>query len=366
MADNSRYVFDWLVNKGYKPHAAAALVGHATQESGVRPNGVTGDNGTAHGMFQWRGTRFTGLKNFAAAQGTNWRDIDTQLGFLDHELNTTEKFAGDKLRASTNVREATRAGMHFERPQGYTRANPEGGHGWNNRFNVAQGMATQPATAVADMQNKAPSRVASAFGAPGDGRAAMAPKPPMGFEGLGSAPGVAPTGLAAAFGPNPMADSAPATEAPKVGVAELFGAPRSQVAELARPDTAVAGIPAAPGGVAGMFGGAQGMQMQMAMNEPPATPPPIEAPVIPDSASTTGGVAGETGGMPGLGGLLAGLMQGGQQAVASNPRLGQIAASLFTPGDGGDDFEKTQAARAAADKRRRQLAFGQPLGQMFA
>jgi hypothetical protein len=128
MADNTAYAMNWLLKHGYAQHQAAAMVGHGVQESGLN-TGATGDNGTAKGIFQWRGDRLAGLHSFAAASGSDPNNIDTQLGFMDHELNTTERKAGDALRASTDVRGATRAGMMFERPQGYTADNPEAGHG---------------------------------------------------------------------------------------------------------------------------------------------------------------------------------------------------------------------------------------------
>lgn len=135
---NADFAFNWLVQRGYAPHQAAAIVGNLTQESNVRPDGVVGDNGTAFGVAQWRGDRFAGLQRYAQQQGTDWRDLGTQLGYLDHELNTTEKSAGEALRAAPDVRSATRAFIGFERPQGWTAANPEAGHGWQNRFAVAQ------------------------------------------------------------------------------------------------------------------------------------------------------------------------------------------------------------------------------------
>lgn len=160
MANNAaEYARDWLIKKGYAPHAAAAMTGHGVQESGLNPT-ARGDNGTAFGAFQWRGDRLAGLHSFARAAGQNPNSLDTQLGYLDHELNTTERRAGDALRASTDVRGATRAGMMFERPAGYTPGNPEAGHGWANRFGEASRLAgtpVVPATTPLDPRMVAPS-----------------------------------------------------------------------------------------------------------------------------------------------------------------------------------------------------------------
>lgn len=148
MADSTAYAMNWLLKHGYAQHQAAAMVGHGMQESGLDPN-ATGDSGTAKGVFQWRGDRLAGLHSFAAATGADPNNIDTQLGFMDHELNTTERKAGDALRAATDVRGATRAGMMYERPAGYTADNPEAGHGWANRFGEAQRLAGGPGDASA-------------------------------------------------------------------------------------------------------------------------------------------------------------------------------------------------------------------------
>lgn len=138
MADNGAYAYQWLLDRGYAPHQAAAVVGNLAQESGVRPDGVVGDNGTAFGVAQWRGDRLANLQRFAQQNGQDWRSLDAQLGFLDHELRTSEKGAGDGLFAAPDVRSATRAFIGFERPRGYTPADPEAGHGFGNRLSVAQ------------------------------------------------------------------------------------------------------------------------------------------------------------------------------------------------------------------------------------
>jgi hypothetical protein len=171
------YAMQWLLKKGYAQHQAAAMVGHGVQESGLRPDAV-GDNGTARGAFQWRGDRLAGLYSFAKATGQDPNSLDAQLGYMDHELNTTEKRAGDALRASTNVRDATRAGMMFERPAGYTAANPEAGHGWANRFGEASRLAGVPVEASAAPLSPAtlqpsvlpgrPSPIAAVFAPPVD------------------------------------------------------------------------------------------------------------------------------------------------------------------------------------------------------
>ncbi|WP_281932205.1 phage tail tip lysozyme [Roseibium album] len=132
---------DYLIERhGLQPHQAAALAGHGMQESSFNLSAV-GDNGTAFGVFQWRGNRLTNLKRFAKRTGRNWQQLDTQLDFTMHELATSESYAGKALKSATNLDEAVTAFMHFERPRHYTRANPAAGHGFANRLAFARGLS---------------------------------------------------------------------------------------------------------------------------------------------------------------------------------------------------------------------------------
>lgn len=159
---------------GLKDYQAAAVVGHLTQESNLRASGAVGDQGTAFGLAQWRNERFANLRQFAAGQGKDWRDDETQVDFLIHELNTSEKTAGDALRSSGNLDDAVAAFMGFERPQGWTPQNPRGGHGWSNRLAYAKGaLGTVEDVAVDPIQTGATpppgvsSTAARAVAAPG-------------------------------------------------------------------------------------------------------------------------------------------------------------------------------------------------------
>jgi hypothetical protein len=123
-------------SRGYSDVGAAAIVGNLVQESGLDPTKVH-DNGTGLGMGTSGGRR-SQLRAFAAAQGKPDDDFMTQLAFLDHELNTSEKGVGDALRSASDVTAANAAMISFERPQGWTKDNPQAGHGWANRLANAQ------------------------------------------------------------------------------------------------------------------------------------------------------------------------------------------------------------------------------------
>lgn len=139
--ERAAYARDYLVEKhGFSPIAAAAVAGHGMQESAYNLEAI-GDNGTAYGVFQWRDDRLANLKKFAAGRGGDWKDLDTQLDFAVHELGTSERTAAQALASATTLDDAVAAFMHFERPRGWSLANPRGGHGFANRLAYAKGLA---------------------------------------------------------------------------------------------------------------------------------------------------------------------------------------------------------------------------------
>lgn len=108
---------DFFINKGLSPHAAAGIIGNLIGESSLN-TGAIGDNNTSIGIAQWHNERGNNLKNFAKQRGTDWKDYDTQLEFLWHELNTDYKGVLESLKSSTNVDQATDIFLErFERPK---------------------------------------------------------------------------------------------------------------------------------------------------------------------------------------------------------------------------------------------------------
>ena len=131
-----RDVKRFFLGRGYSGHASAAIAGHIRAESAMQ-TAIRGDGGWSAGLAQWGGPRLVALKRFAGGRGTDWHDFDTQLGFLDHELRTSETLAYEALQRSTTVAEATAAFMHFERPLGYTPQAPQRGHNFHGRLSYA-------------------------------------------------------------------------------------------------------------------------------------------------------------------------------------------------------------------------------------
>lgn len=112
------YVFGRLLSLGYEPHIAAGLMGNFMQESGTRLNtAAVGDNGAAIGMGQWNGPRQRALRAFAAARDEDWTNIDTQIAFFHHEMQTSERGAAARILAAPDAATAARiASEAFWRP----------------------------------------------------------------------------------------------------------------------------------------------------------------------------------------------------------------------------------------------------------
>ena len=76
-------------------------------------------------------------------------DRGKQLAFVVHELGGAEADANAKLKSATTVEEATAAFIGYERPQGWTPQNPQGGHGFSSRLANAKKVLAGKATAEA-------------------------------------------------------------------------------------------------------------------------------------------------------------------------------------------------------------------------
>lgn len=147
--------FQWFVDKGWSTAQAAGIVGNLQQESGLNPEAV-GDGGKAFGLAQWRDERLDALKEFAAANGLDYKTTEAQLQFIDYELKNSERSAGAALGGATTVDEATDAFLGFERPQGWSSADPSGSHARTERLAYANAfMAPAPGTVRDPEQDRA-------------------------------------------------------------------------------------------------------------------------------------------------------------------------------------------------------------------
>ena len=128
-------VMSRLINEhGLTPAQAAGIVGNLNKESalktGARNVGDGNDGSDSIGIAQWNSTRAQNLKNWAAANGRNYLDLDTQTDFIMHELNGSgaygggsESLAWNKLQNSTSTQEASEAFNYYERFKSYNVAN---------------------------------------------------------------------------------------------------------------------------------------------------------------------------------------------------------------------------------------------------
>jgi hypothetical protein len=97
-----------LMARGYSAHQAAALAGHALQESGGNPTALNKDEG-ANGLWQWRGSRWQGLQDYAKSQGKSPYDPDIQMDYVGKEMSGPEKKAGSAFLAAPDVASASAA-----------------------------------------------------------------------------------------------------------------------------------------------------------------------------------------------------------------------------------------------------------------
>lgn len=131
--ERASLLYKKLKAQGYSDVQIAAILGTFQQESGLNPNIKNGIG--AYGLAQWLDRR-PALMQFARDRGLNPADIDTQLAFFQHEMNSTESAAGKKLRAATSLNEAMAAMNQFERFKGW-QSGPNGAE-TGNRYGYMQ------------------------------------------------------------------------------------------------------------------------------------------------------------------------------------------------------------------------------------
>jgi hypothetical protein len=122
--------------RGYNDYAIAASLGSGMAESGLNPASRPGDNGSAHGGFQWRGDRYTGLQRTAAQMGLDENDPRVQAAHWFNEADTSESKWG--LKNAKSIDEAGNAAISMLRPAGWQAGAPQGGHNYSGRMAYAQ------------------------------------------------------------------------------------------------------------------------------------------------------------------------------------------------------------------------------------
>lgn len=97
-----------FISRGYSPSQAAALAGHALQESGGDPTNVNPKE-DAHGLLQFRLDRWQHLQDFAKAQGKSPTDADVQMDFIKQEMHGPEAKSAAGFLAAPDVASASAA-----------------------------------------------------------------------------------------------------------------------------------------------------------------------------------------------------------------------------------------------------------------
>src|SRR5262249_30331317 len=109
---NDKAAFDYFVGKGLTNFQAAGIVGNLDQESGVNPNAVQ-QGGPGRGIAQWSaGGRWDtdsgdNAVAYAKQQGQSVYSLGLQLDFIWYELGKFSGYGLSKLKATTNVTDAT-------------------------------------------------------------------------------------------------------------------------------------------------------------------------------------------------------------------------------------------------------------------
>jgi len=113
---HARHILNRLIRGGLTPTAAAGIVSNIGVESAYTydPNTHQGGGGPGRGLVQWeKGGRFDtdniNLQSFAKSRGKSWNDMNTQIDFILHELNTHPEYKAvkNKINKSKSISDAT-------------------------------------------------------------------------------------------------------------------------------------------------------------------------------------------------------------------------------------------------------------------
>lgn len=89
-SNNHEKAFNFFKSRGYSNAAAAGIIGNLMQESGTDLNpSLHQKGGPGRGLAQWtyKSDRWNGLVQYAKSKNRNWDDFQTQLEYIDMEMN---------------------------------------------------------------------------------------------------------------------------------------------------------------------------------------------------------------------------------------------------------------------------------------
>ena len=88
ISDNAQAAWAYFTGAGFTPQCTAGIMGNLQQESGIDPTKEQYGGGPGRGIGQWtvNEERFAGLKAHASSKGKDWTDLQSQLEWVDLEL----------------------------------------------------------------------------------------------------------------------------------------------------------------------------------------------------------------------------------------------------------------------------------------
>lgn len=98
-------VWKFLTGIGYSKQATAGILGNMYQESGVNPTMIQGNGrGPAAGICQWenyntKSARWKSMSDYAQSKGKQWTDLQSQLEWLDKEMQGKDPTTLSKLKS---------------------------------------------------------------------------------------------------------------------------------------------------------------------------------------------------------------------------------------------------------------------------
>lgn len=165
--DRQAAAYRFFLSRGWSPAQAAGIVGGLNGETSNLNTAQRHDGGIGLGIAGWNGPRLHALQQYAATNGASPTSLPVQLGFVDHELRSTEGAAGAALGRAQTPEDAGNAMLGYLRPHNYNvpGAHPERAQYARQVFNAfsgGQGMP-QPAATVAAAAPQPAASVAGAF-----------------------------------------------------------------------------------------------------------------------------------------------------------------------------------------------------------
>ncbi len=113
---NAKAIYDRLIMGGMSIPASRGILANIGVETGYTydPKTMQGNGGPGRGLVQWeKGGRYDtdriNLVDFAKSKGTTWDDLNTQVDFIMHEMNTHPEYMRlkPKLNAAKSTKDAT-------------------------------------------------------------------------------------------------------------------------------------------------------------------------------------------------------------------------------------------------------------------